>query len=215
MLDGLPRLSRLDSFPPDTRILIPDPLFRAQRESLEILGVADRCRPTTERHLVVDNYYYSSFTARQGCDDFYAIKFMRDKFLDAAVPVPSMGEKIYIARRGAARTPLQEEEMIQFLEGRGWSILQADRFSLREQIGIFRKARAVCSIHGAGLMNLLWCDPGCKVLELCASNYINGSLESLALCLGHDHHFMIFDADNKFRISVDMEKFKAAIAALI
>jgi hypothetical protein len=214
MLDGLPRLGLLDCFPADTRILIPDPLFRAQKESLEILGIIDRCRPTTERHVTLDNYYFSSFTARQGCDDFYAIKFMRDRFLGAGVPVASTGEKIYIARKGAARTPLQEEQMIEFLQGEGWTILEADRYSLREQIGIFRKARAVCSIHGAGLVNLLWCEKGCKVLELCASNYLNGSLESLALCLGHDHHFMVFDADKTFRMSVDMKKFKAAILAL-
>jgi hypothetical protein len=215
MLDGLPRLALLDRFPSDTRILIPDPLFRAQKESLEILGVYDRCRPTTEQHLLVDSYYYSSYVVRQGCDDFYSIKFMRDRFLDAGVaPATAVTDKIYIARRGAGRTPLQEEEMIEFLEGEGWTILQADLYSLREQIGIFRTARAVCSIHGAGLVHLLWCDKGCKVLELCSDNYINGSLESLALCLGHEHHFMILPADKEFRISVDLEKFKSAIRAL-
>jgi capsular polysaccharide biosynthesis protein len=104
--------------------------------------------------------------------------------------------------------------MIDFLRGEGWAIIQAEKYSLKQQIGLFRNARAVCSIHGAGLTNLLWCDKGCKVLELCAANYLNGSLEGLALCLGLDHRFLVYPADDKFRIRVDMEEFKSAIKAM-
>lgn len=214
MTDGLPRLALLDRFPSDTRILIPEPLLPSQRESLEILGVLDRCRPTTEKHLLVDDYYFSSFTAMTGCDNPYAIQFLRERFLPAAAPITLNSDKIYIARRGAARTPIQEGKMIEFLQGEGWAIIQGEKYTFREQIGLFRKARAVCSIHGAGLSHLLWCNKGCKVLELSATNYLNGATESLAVCLGLDHRFMLFPADSKFRISVDMTKFKSAIAAL-
>jgi len=214
MLDGLPRLALLDRFPSDTRILIPEPLLSYRRDSLKILGVLDRCRPTPETHLLVENYYYSSATSMPGCDNPYAIRFLRDRFLKAASPVALASNKIYIARKGGARTPLQEEEMIEFLQGEGWTILQAEKYSLSEQIGIFRNARAVCSIHGAGLTNLLWCDKGSKVLELCADNFLNGSLEGLALCLNLDHRFLVFPADSKWRINVDMKKFKAAVAAM-
>lgn len=104
--------------------------------------------------------------------------------------------------------------MIEFLQGEGWAIVQLEKYSFKEQISLFRNARAVCSIHGAGLANLLWCDKGCKVLELSAANYLNGSLEGLALCLGLDHRFLVFEADSKFRITVDLKKFKSAIRAL-
>ncbi len=50
MMDGLPRLALLDHFPPDTRILVPELFKSFQRESLEILGLLDRCRPTPEIH---------------------------------------------------------------------------------------------------------------------------------------------------------------------
>ena len=214
MFDAVPRLALLGRFPSDTRIMIPAHLFPAQTELLEMLGVADRCRPTPEHHVLVENYYYSSFTSRQGCDNPYAIQFLREKFLHAAAEVAAVSGKIYIARRGGNRTPLQEEAMIAFLEQEGWSIVQAERLSLREQIGIFRQARAVCAPHGAALTNLVWCSPGCKVLEICSASYLNGCYESIALNMGLDYRFLVFPADSKQQAKVDMTSFKAAIHAL-
>jgi hypothetical protein len=214
LLDGLPRLALLENFPEDTRILVPAGLLPSQRETLEILGVWERCRPTAEIHVVVENYYHASFTSMSGCDNPFAIEYMRAKFLPAAAPIALTSGKIYIARKGAGRTPLQEEEMIEFLQGERWTIIAAEKYSFREQISLFQTSHAICSIHGAGLGNLLWCEKGTKVLELCAANYLNGSLEGLAIGVGLDHRFLVFPADAQFRIDVDMDRFKAAIKAM-
>jgi len=214
LTDALPRLALLDQFPPDTRILTTASLTSFRRETLEILNLIDRCRPTPETHLVLEDYYYSSFTTMTGCDNPYAIQFLRNKFLPAACPTTPRPEKIFITRLGSGRGAQGEEEMTAILEKEGWTILQTQNYSFREQIALFSEARAVCAIHGAGLTNLLWCPKGCKVLELCASNFLNGCYESMAAFLDLDHRYLVFEADAAYRMKVDLKQFTSAIKAL-
>lgn len=213
-MDALPRLAILDRFPSDTGILTVASLNSFQRDTLEILQVMDRCRQTSETHLVVEHYYFSSFTSMTGCDNLYALHFLRDKFLPAACPTTPRPEKIYITRLGSSRSAHQEEEMIAILEKEGWTIIQTQKYSLREQIALFANARAVCAPHGAGLTNLLWCPKGCRVLELCPSNFLNGCYESMAVYLDLEYRFMIFEADEQHRINVDLKQFTSAIQAM-
>ncbi len=104
--------------------------------------------------------------------------------------------------------------MIDFLLEEGWTIIQAEKYSFREQIAIFAHARAVCGLHGAGLTNLIWCPRGCKVLELCASNFLNGCYEGLAVYNGLDHRYLILEADRHYRPSVNLKDFATAIHGL-
>ncbi|MCE0499078.1 MAG: glycosyltransferase family 61 protein [Methylacidiphilales bacterium] len=214
MMDALPRLALLDSFPSDTGILTVDRLNSFQRETLEILNIVDRCRPTPEAHLVLENYYHSSFTTMTGCDNPYAIQFLRNKFLAAASAITPAPEKIYITRLGSLRGVHEEEKMIAILEKEGWTIIQAQNYSFRNQIALFSNARAICAIHGAGLTNLLWCQKGCKVLEICPANRLNGCYEGIAAYLDLDYRYMIFEADAKYRPKIDLKAFTSAIKAL-
>jgi capsular polysaccharide biosynthesis protein len=214
LLDGLPRLALLDRFPAGTRIIMPEPLVKYHRESLEIMGLLDRIRVTPEPHLEVEDYYFSSPTAMTGCDNPYAIEFLRRTFLPAAAELASYPEKIYISRRKASRAPLEEERLSAFLRDKGWTILATEDFSMREQIALFSRARAVCAVHGAGLTNLLWCPPGCRVLELCADNYLNGGYEGLAAYLHLPYHYRVFPADVNWRLKIDFDEVVRAVRAL-
>lgn len=214
LMDALPRLALLDKFPADTGILTSRSLNSFQRETLEILGLAGRCRPTPETHLVLENYYYSSFTAFTGCDNPYALQFLRDKFLGAAAEMTHRPEKIYISRLGSNRAALNEEELVAILESKGWAIIRTEKYTFREQVALFSSAKAVCAIHGAGLTNLLWCPKGCQVLEICASNFLNGCYESIAAYLDLDYRYMVFDGDFRCRVKVDLKSFGAAIEAM-
>ena len=43
------------------------------------------------------------------------------------------------------------------------------RAELKEDISLFRRALAVIGIHGAGLSNMLWTQPGTTIVEVCYS----------------------------------------------
>jgi hypothetical protein len=211
LMDALPRLAILDRFPSDTGILSVVSLNSFQRDTMEILGLINRCRPTPETHLVLESYYHSSFPTMTGCDNPYALKFLRDRFLGSASQAVPSPEKIYISRLNSARSAHEEAEMIDILKGRGWTILRMEDYSFREQMGQLQTARAVCAIHGAGLTNLLWCSKGCKVLEICPHNFLNGCYESIAAYLDLDYRYLVFDADWHYRMRVDLKQFVDAI----
>jgi capsular polysaccharide biosynthesis protein len=214
IIDGLSRLSVLDRFPSDTRILVPGPMNRFRQESLEILGISDRCRVTPETHLMVEDYYFSSPTAMTGCDNPHAIHFLRGHFLKTVQPCTPPIEKIYISRRNTRRGAVNEQLLIDALQSEGWFILEAEKTPLREQIALFSQARTICGIHGAGFTNLLWCQKGCKVLELCAVNYLNGCFEGLAAYLSLDHRYLICPADEQHHLQLDLDQVIPAIRAL-
>ena len=55
----------------------------------------------------------------------------------------------------------------------GFSIVPPAEHSLDEQINIFNQAEIIVAPHGAGLTNVVWCNPGTVVYELFCDQYIN------------------------------------------
>jgi capsular polysaccharide biosynthesis protein len=205
MLECLPRLALLDRFPPDTRIMVPDHASPYQQATLRWLGLEQRVHPLREKHLVVENFYFSAPTAMTGCANPYAVHFLRERFLACADANYTGPRKIYIRRRGTTRGILNEDELIAFLERRGWVAVDLEALTLSQQIKLFAEARAVCGAHGAGFTNLLWCQSGCIAIELCADNFLNGCYESLAESVGVEHRFLIHKADAASRFHVELQ----------
>ena len=79
--DVVTRLSLLREFPEETRILMRRPLRSYQRESLRMLGLLDRVVETTSRHLLLEDYYFSSPVGMTGCTNPYAVQWLRREFL--------------------------------------------------------------------------------------------------------------------------------------
>jgi Glycosyltransferase 61 len=204
LTDCLPRLALLNRLPTDTRILVPANLKPFQLETLRWLGLADRIQAAPGRHLILENYFFSTPTAMTGCANPYAVKFLREKFLSHPETSFAPAEKIYIQRRSKTRGLLNETEVTAFLENRGWRTVDLEALTLPQQVQLFSKARAVCGLHGAGFTNLLWCQPGCIAVELFAENFLNGCYESLASCVEVEHRFLIHPADESSRIKVDL-----------
>jgi hypothetical protein len=79
--------------------------------------------------------------------------------------------KIFISREDAqTRKLLNAEKLMMALKG--WDAIVLEKLSIREQVRYFSEASHVVSTHGAGLINLLWCDPGTKVIEIQDPNMI-------------------------------------------
>ncbi len=204
-LDALPRLALLPEFPQDTRILVPGPLRPYQCQTLQWLGLENRIRSTVEKHLIIEDYFFSSPTALTGCDNPYAIHFLRETFLKFADVSSQPPLRFYVTRLNKSRAAVNESAVIDLFLQSGWAVIDPEELSLPQQIQLFANAEAVCGIHGGGLTHLLWCRPGCKVLELCARNYLNGCYEGLASYLSLDYHYMICEADEGFGSRVDLD----------
>lgn len=73
--------------------------------------------------------------------------------------------KVVVLRQGAVTRRIQNSDEL-MLNLKGWETVVLEKMSIREQIKTFAEASHVVAAHGAGLTNLLWCQPGTKVIEI-------------------------------------------------
>ena len=66
-----------------------------------------------------------------------------------------------------------EREVEPFLLDHGFVFVDLEKFSFADQVRTFAEAEMIVAIHGAGLTNMVWAPPGCKILEIMDPNYVN------------------------------------------
>ena len=121
--------------------------------------------------------------------------------------------RLLIGRKGPTRKIHNFERVQSFLAGHGFETIFLEGLSIVDQILLFQNAEFVIGVHGAGLTNLLFCEPGTKVIEFMPSVEMRPFfwLISEKLNLVHAVQFCAtFDGDS-FRASldVDIEKLQA------
>ena len=80
--------------------------------------------------------------------------------------------KIVVLRPGAkTRRITNSDELLLALKG--WETVDLAKMTIREQMKTFAEATHIVAAHGAGLVNLLWCNPGTKVIEIQDKNMIH------------------------------------------
>lgn len=200
LLDCLPRLTLLRELPAGTRILYTQG-GAFQREILRMLGLEDRAHPARQ-HYLVERYHFSAPTEWQGLYDPYAVRYLRSALLHHADRDYPASPRIYLRRRNLTRVLANEEELVEQLTARGWKAIDPGELTVAQQIKVFSKAEAICGLHGAAMANLLWCRPGCKVLEIIQRTHMNGCYENIAEANQLDYRYLLSDADAHGRSEV-------------
>jgi capsular polysaccharide biosynthesis protein len=73
-----------------------------------------------------------------------------------------------------------EAELMDYLSGRGFEMVDAGKLSALEQIETFAQASVIVGAHSAGLVNLTFASPGAAVVELFPSGGVNTCYWKLA-----------------------------------
>lgn len=78
--------------------------------------------------------------------------------------VPSVHDKIYIARSPVSSRYFHDNDGVEVLmRQNGYSIFRPEKCSFTEQVALFKGARTVVGIAGAGMANIAFCLPGTTV----------------------------------------------------
>lgn len=89
--------------------------------------------------------------------------------------------RIYVKRGNTSRRKIiNEMEIIQKLEKYGFEAVVMDNKTVQEQAQLFSQAEAIIAGHGAALTNLLFIQPGVKVIELIPYGYVNNCFYVMA-----------------------------------
>jgi capsular polysaccharide biosynthesis protein len=101
--------------------------------------------------------------------------------------------KIVVLRPGAKTRRLTNSEEL-LLALKGWETIVLETMTIREQIRTFAEATHIVAAHGAGLVNLLWCKPGTKVIEIQDRKMIHKKVYPLlSYHLGLKHELYLAD----------------------
>ncbi|WP_158296471.1 glycosyltransferase family 61 protein, partial [Nocardioides albidus] len=120
-------------------------------------------------------------------------------WLREALPPKSTGlpERLYVTRgsRPNTRRMVHDDAVFETLRRRGFVRIDPGALSVQEQIDHFASARVVVAPHGAALVNLSFCRPGVRVLELFAPGYLNGGYWSITSNIDESRYrYVIGDA---------------------
>ena len=93
--------------------------------------------------------------------------------------------RFYVDRRGTLQRVLEgEDDVVAALLALGIVPVQPETLTFADQIRLFRGAELIVAPHGAGLTNIGFARPGCRVLELHMDAYVNWCFRHLAALRG-------------------------------
>jgi hypothetical protein len=155
-----------------------------QEESLRLLGYGEPGRLVVDpdKQYAVHAIEYNEIL--NGGSAFCPSEMARQTYsrLRQAVERSRLERKrIYVARTDSTRRYMRDEAVIvEEVRKRGFEIVVAGDLNFTDQIRLFREAVLVVGPHGAGMTNIVFCDPGTLVYELLPSHYPNACFCNLA-----------------------------------
>jgi hypothetical protein len=166
--DVIPRLLCIKDRTKDFVLLLPDTSYirKIALESLGLLGIVFKniLLMKEGRFYKTKNLYFVSRVTASGRMDPQLMQKARELF---GYKGPGGNQRIYISRNKARfRKVLNEQALSGILKQYGFEIIHTENLSLSEQMSLFSSASVLMGIHGAGLTNCVFMQPGSSVIEL-------------------------------------------------
>ena len=206
MAEVLPRITLLlDYLRNDLEIKLVLNTHRPKyvEETLRVLGIPEeQCIYVNNDYVYSANKLYFATPTYSGCPSRDGIDRVSNSlvggFQNLGINISEERDKIvFIRRKGVGiRNILNFEELVEsfikkYPEFSDEIVVFDGSEGLRRTIEIFREAKLVVGAHGAGLVNVMFCLPGTKVIEFLPEKDIN-------LCFWHqcsaaklDHRFIL------------------------
>jgi len=184
-------------------IAIALPLLNGwQEESLQLLGLANVRRVMIDdpaKQYALARAEYSELLNGGGAFSNSATTLATYRRLREAVERPwSRDRKIYVARTDATSRQMRNEAVvIEEVRKRGYEVIPPGTLGFQEQVQLFRSARIVVGPHGAGMTNIVFCEPGTIIYELAPSHYTNSCFVNLGMICDLRYWQDAFESDGE------------------
>lgn len=167
-----------------------------------------------------DSLFAPSFPGRRGNHPKWVTQFLKEL---ANLPNEAPTRRLYISRKNWKRRLLNEEDVFSQLKRYGFEFYDPDQEE--NQPLDFNQADIIIAPHGAALANLVFCQPGTKVLELIPTDHPFGYFYTLsqtnnlnyAYLMGQSEHVRkkITSSPSKYDFTVDLSEFEATISEFL
>jgi len=148
------------------------------------------------------DYRFAGLEGNSGFVHPDEVRRLRKCFLPSARA--GTAKRIYVSRRYARRAFSNAAAVEAVAQRHGFTVVYPEKMSVREQINLFYGADAIIGDHGAGLVNLIYGNPGAQVLELFSPRCRNDCFFRLATTVGLTHrHLIASDEGGWGRVPLD------------
>lgn len=195
-----------------------------QLETLERLGLKEEriinCIDETEFHLKARTLFVPSYPNEHGTVNKWASDEIKSIFLNDYHNFSQKKNRIFITRSKAiGRRMINEEEVFNFLKKEyGFVKMYAEDYKTIEKARIFNDAECIVAPHGGGLTNIIFCSPGCRIVDIFPPGDFTTYFWSLANANHLEYYYFFgngelptkenYITDRNSDIEVDLSKFK-------
>lgn len=224
MFETLPRIMVLKRSGALPKIILAEQSTSFQKESLkaalpktiELLPLSESNSYLVDELIVPTMPQYSGNPSKEVC------LYLRELFLsnNSKLKPNKKYEKIYICRGNAKnkRSVVNEKEVIEYLQSKGFTRVVMDGLSIEEQAKIFSSAKVIVAPHGGALTNLVFCNKGTKLVEIFHPNYVNACFWAISNCVGLDYSYFFGSKKSSLEkdldILIDLDKLSKALSLL-
>jgi capsular polysaccharide biosynthesis protein/Tfp pilus assembly protein PilF len=146
-----------------------------QRETLDQIGIPISKRLAIEqgRHLQADRLIVPSYPGVPAWMPRWAGDWLQQTFLSDRATSENPTTRLYISRsQTTSRRIRNEAAVLELLQPYGFQCVCLESLSVQAQAKLLASAEIVVGAHGGGLTNLVFCQPGTKVIELFSPRYV-------------------------------------------
>jgi Glycosyltransferase 61 len=194
LFDILPRIQLLKKsgiFEDIDFFVLPKLMYDFQKSTLAYFNIQNSkiLEINDNEAIFANDLIVPSLPSELGTVNLWALNFIRDTFLPKSQML-NPNKRIYISRKNAtARRILNESEIIEYLVGLGFEIIEAENLSFDNQVKLFTQAEVVVSPHGSGLSNIVFCNKKTKVIDLFYGKFLVPCFWVIAAQLDLDYYY--------------------------
>jgi hypothetical protein len=189
---------------------------RLQEETLAQLGIRKSQivrEPCHADRLLTAIYLHRPQHREMRYRDVWGHRFVRSIF--PRQHCPDSPKRIHIERGNVPMRRLaNEKEVVACLRQLQFVSLRMDGMTVASQARLFANAEVILGVHGAALTNLLFSQPGTKVIELFPPSAQEPGMFTAATHSDLDYYYLLGEPgnqDRKFDVRVNLEKLAALL----
>jgi hypothetical protein len=104
-------------------------------------------------------------------------------------------KNIYVSRIRSRRSFKEEQEIADFLAEKDFEIVKAENYSFSDQVKIFRNAKIIVGLHGAGLTHGIWSHDS-SIIEIMPDSRVNRCYEWQTLLTGNQYERITYSSSS-------------------
>lgn len=178
-------------------LLVPADITDLQREILSKLAFEGSVMLQPSNDVLVEKLLFASYVqdtkphAMAYTPPKRALCAMRKSFLREG-PRLNAGRRVFISRSDArSRLVVNEAAILESLMPFGFERVILSGMPFDDQVRLFESAECVVGPHGAGFVNLIFCSPGTRVLELFTPSFIHRAYYCLTSTMGLQYYYLV------------------------